>query len=387
MKILMVHPHDIYSELEPWTVRITYIAREFLKIGHEIKLAYFPLWGRLSRENEPRRNQSYEEIPFIRKKSRIYGNILKMHKLSAWADIIHFQKCFSHAALPALFAAHLRNIPVHYDWDDWEMQIYNYASPDRVAGYFLDCMERSIPGLVNTVTVPSKRLKEVCLGLGVAGDRIFEAPVGADIERFRPKTDGRQVRQRFNVNFPLVMYLGQLHGAQYVELFIKAAKELLDGGLKADFMIVGDGDRAPELRHLSDILGLNGKITFTGAIPHEEVPVYLAACDVAVACFEDNEITRCKSPLKIVEYMASGCAIVASDVGEVRSMVDGSAFLCKAGDVSSLAKGIRSLVHNRSLRMELSKKARQRAELKYNWGNTAKNILKAYERAMEDFGG
>ena len=43
MKILMIHPHDIYSVSEPWTIRMTSIAHEFAKKGHHVKLVYFPL--------------------------------------------------------------------------------------------------------------------------------------------------------------------------------------------------------------------------------------------------------------------------------------------------------------------------------------------------------
>ena len=40
MNILMIHPHDIYSPVEPWTVRITYLANEFTKMGHEVRVVY-----------------------------------------------------------------------------------------------------------------------------------------------------------------------------------------------------------------------------------------------------------------------------------------------------------------------------------------------------------
>ena len=43
MKILMIHPHDIFSPHEPWTIRIISLAREFKNKGHEVKLAYCPL--------------------------------------------------------------------------------------------------------------------------------------------------------------------------------------------------------------------------------------------------------------------------------------------------------------------------------------------------------
>jgi len=113
------------------------------------------------------------------------------------------------------------------------------------------------------------------------------------------------------------------------------------------------------------------------------VPQYIAAADVAVACFEDNKQTRCKSPLKIVEYLASGKAIVASDMGEAAKMVRGCGVLVKPGDEISLAHGIEQLLDDPQLRTQLGLKARKRAEEKYNWGVTASNLLQAYYVGLE----
>ena len=99
-----------------------------------------------------------------------------------------------------------------------------------------------------------------------------------------------------------------------------------------------------------------------------------------MACFEKNDITECKSPLKIVEYLASGKPIVASDVGEVSRMLGESGILAEPGSASSLAKGIERLLMDEGLRGELSKRARMQAETKYNWPDTANSLLRAYQR-------
>ena len=128
MNILMIHPHDIYSSLEPWTVRIVYIAKEFIKKGHRVKLVYFPLdWDRREIKEPP---EGIEVIPFPRKHGPcvLIPNILKLCGLANWADVIHFQKCFYHAALPAVIAGTIHGKPLHYDWDDWELKIYEVST-------------------------------------------------------------------------------------------------------------------------------------------------------------------------------------------------------------------------------------------------------------------
>jgi glycosyltransferase involved in cell wall biosynthesis len=384
MNILMVHPHEVYSKIEPWTVRITNFAKEFVKKGHSVKMVYFPLEYK---DKKPFFRDGIEYIPYSRKASikLLYKHCLQLSQLAKWADIIHFQKCFHYASLPSLFSSWRLNRPIHYDWDDWEEMIY-YESADpplKLVGSFLRIIERTIPGIVDTISVSSQRLRTLCTELNIDSDAIFHVPVGVDLEKFNPSISGERVRRLYNISNPLILYLGQLHGGQYVELFIQSAKIILDKGIKVDFMIVGDGARAAELRQKAKDLKLDTKIIFTGAVDSEEVPEYIASCDVAVACFEDNEVTRCKSPLKIVEYLASGKPVVASRVGEVERMIGDAGMLVEAGKAEPLADAIIALLFSRELSINLGIKARQRAEKIYNWKASTETLLRAYQCAMQ----
>lgn len=386
MNILMVHPHDLYSLLEPSALRIRYLAKEISKRGNQVKLIYF---SRPKDLNDPRNiylssEFNIKEFSFQRRRVFLLKNIYRLFKLAKDADVIHFQKCISYASIPCLLIGILKNKPIHYDWDDWEIQIYNRGShSSKIMACYINILERNIPYLVDTISVASQNLKDLCLGLGVKEDRIFQSPVGADLYKFNPSINGGQIKKKYNLNTLTVLYLGHIGAAQYIDMFIRAARIVLDKKIEANFMVVGDGFRLPELKALACNLGLEGKIIFTGAVEHDLVPQYIAACDIAVACFENNEVTRCKSPLKIAEYMASGKPIVASNVGEVKNMLDGCGILTEPGDVYDLVEGIERLLNNEKLRIDLGQKARKRAEDKYSWSVTAENLIKAYELAIK----
>jgi glycosyltransferase involved in cell wall biosynthesis len=65
-------------------------------------------------------------------------------------------------------------------------------------------------------------------------------------------------------------------------------------------MIVGEGFMERSLRNLTYELGIQDKVIFTGAVPHDKIPQYISAADICVAPFRDTKVSRCKSPLKIV---------------------------------------------------------------------------------------
>lgn len=83
--------------------------------------------------------------------------------------------------------------------------------------------------------------------------------------------------------------------------------------------------------------------------------------------------------------MAAGKAIVASNVGEAKTMLGGSGILTEPGNVYSLAKGIIRFLEDRKIRKDCEKKARKRAEKEYKWEVTADNLLMAYDVAIRDF--
>ena len=382
----MVHPHDLFDKSEPWTIRVKSIAKEFVKRAHRVKLCYFPLT--IDENHLPKNIDSIELIPLDRVPSpkAFILNTAKLISLCKWADVIHFQKCHHYASIPTIIASFVSGRPLHYDWDDWEEKIW-YEScgrglHSRFIGVSFKVLERCLPIFADSVSCASGYLKKLAYKFGTKKEYVFDSPVGADLERFKLGLDGDWVRERYHIKGDLVLYIGQLHGAQYVDLFLKAANIVLHRYPEVSFMIIGEGFLESCLRRLAYQLGIEDRIIFTGAVSHEEVPYYIAASDICAAPFRDTQVTRCKSPLKIVEYLASGKPIVASLVGEVRNMVGGVGVLIKPGDYHSLAEGILRLLNDKNLRERLTQYTRIRAERKYNWSYTADSLLSAYKKIL-----
>jgi glycosyltransferase involved in cell wall biosynthesis len=384
LNILMVHPHDIYSASEPWTIRITSLAYEFAKMGHKVKLVYFPLPEKERGLLKSEKIKDFETIPFNRRKWHLFKNISKMAKLGEWADILHLQKCFSIASLPAIFSAYINKKPLHYDWDDWEYGIYMYSPPSRIYGWYLNILEKSVINLVDSMSVASDELKKMAVNRRFPEDKIIKVNVCADLERFNPAHKGDEIKRRYNLCGPIVLYLGQLHGAQYADLFIKAVRIVLSKLPNTQFLVVGGGNELKRLKDLAEELKVEKNIVFTGFVSDVDVNKCLAAADVAVACFADTKQVRCKSPLKIAEYLASGKAVVASDVGEIPWMIGDAGILTKPGNKESLADGIISLLKDKKFRKRLEAKARKRAIKLFNWKIVAESLLKRYSELLPE---
>jgi glycosyltransferase involved in cell wall biosynthesis len=384
----MIHPHDVYSPVEPWTIRITSLARELEGLGHEVKLVYH-LADPTQQPGDVRHRQEFpfEVIPVIRHMGLGLRKARELAALAEWADLVHVQKCLAHAALPAAVAAFRNRIPLHYDWDDHAAAIYEEASQSRDKHWRrIERFETALPRVADTVSVASAALRDQARALGVRDEHLFDAPVGADPGRFVGGGDGEETRKELGLpEGPIAMYLGQLAGAHAAPLFLDAAAQVAERVPDAGFLVVGGGATLDETKAHARRLGLGDRVVFTGAVPHSRVPDLLDVADVAVATLPDTAQAATKSPLKVVEYMAAGKAIVATAVGEaVRFLDDGRVgHLVPPADPNALAGAMEELLADPYRQSELGVAAREHLLQHFTWRHTAQTLSRAYEVARQ----
>jgi glycosyltransferase involved in cell wall biosynthesis len=385
MKIMMVHPHDVYHDMEPWTVRITYLALELVRAGHEVQLVYHLFDPHRDVPSASRRQEfPFRTIPLHRDPRKLFHNFSRMEKIAHWADIVHFQKCSNYAAVPAVAAAYYQGRPIHYDWDDWEQAIFEKDNKNPVGSWiYFQQMEKHLLKVVDTVSTASKGIQALSQKMSFPDDRTFYIPVGADMDVFSPRVDGTRIRKEYGLDKKIVLYQGQLSGSNYVYLFLRAAEKILNKRDDVHFVVVGGGDKLDDAVKVARDCNIGDKVLFTNRVPHKQVPQFIASADVVVASFENNSQVICKSPLKVIEYMASGKAIVASRVGEVPDMIGDSGILTDPSNSTDMAEAVEMLLENSRLRLELGRKARLRAQKMFSWKNSAGTLTQAYHTALK----
>ncbi len=179
----------------------------------------------------------------------------------------------------------------------------------------------------------------------------------------------------------VVGYVGRLHTMDMpkgLDTLVEAVALAAQDGAPSDLLLVGGPPEGVEaVRRQWVALGLPPeRLHAAGQVPAGEVPCYLAALDVGALPLPWTEhFAYYASALKLFEYMAAGCAVLASDLPSTAEVVrDGeTALLVPPGDTAALAAAIRRLRDDPALRERLGAGARGEAQ-RYTWDARAAAI-------------
>jgi glycosyltransferase involved in cell wall biosynthesis len=179
-----------------------------------------------------------------------------------------------------------------------------------------------------------------------------------------------------------VFAAGRLVKKKGFEYLIDAAAILKTQHPSLCVAIAGDGDLDAALRAQARAVGAGDTIRFLGVVAHHDVPVLLAAADVAVAPSVHDESGNVDGlPNTVMEIMASGTPLVATRAGGIGSIAtDGTtARLVGERDARGLADAIDSLLRERATAREIGRQARELVHRNHSWARVAADFEAAYE--------
>jgi glycosyltransferase involved in cell wall biosynthesis len=199
------------------------------------------------------------------------------------------------------------------------------------------------------------------------GSNVYLMPHGVDLNRFSPQT-------KQPIPTTHVLAVGRLVEKKGFEVLIAAASHV-----KTSFIItiVGDGPERERLQHLVKANRLDCVIRFHEVVTHEHLPsLYSSADIVVVPSIQDSSGDRDGLPNVVLEGMACGRPVIASDIGAINSAVThgSTGLLVAPGDAAALADSIDLLSTHPELRITLSRNARARIERDFNVQHCANNF-------------
>ena len=194
------------------------------------------------------------------------------------------------------------------------------------------------------VCCPSRFLADLAIGWGVDPDRVSVLPNPAPDASGLPDRD--RARAELGFERPTIVTAGRLTAQKALDVGLAAVAQV-DG---FDLVVAGDGPERAALERRAAELGLDGRVRFVGPQPRRRVlELYRAADGALLSSVWEN------FPHAVVEALAAGTPVVATDVGGVAEVVeDGvNGLLVPPGDPGALAAALRRYLEDEALRARL----------------------------------
>ncbi len=259
-----------------------------------------------------------------------------------------------------------------------------YHYPGLDTGLLTKIKEQEIATLhlSDAIICPSHVTRDYIASLGLNRKLITVIPNGVSASDFPPTP--LPVREG---RVPVLLYIGTLADWQGLDIVVKALPKILEQK-NVQLRIVGRGRSRQRKMLAKQIrkLGVEASVIVQPAVPHHEIPALIAESDICVAPLglNDRNVTQGACPIKVLEYMAAGRPLLASNMPIVRELVreDLDALLFSPNDPDDLARQVLALLNDLDLSKRLARSASERALSKFSWHESQKKLGKVYEKLL-----
>lgn len=259
---------------------------------------------------------------------------------------------------------------------------YHYPGMDASLLAKIKEQELATLHLSDAIICPSNVTRDYIASLGLSRKLVTVIPNGVSPSDFSvtplPIRDGR---------VPVLLYIGTLADWQGLDIVIKALPKILEQQ-PVQLRIVGRG-RSRQRKMLAKQIrksGLEEHVLIQPAVPHHEIPELISQADICIAPLglNDRNVTQGACPIKILEYMAAGRPLLASNMPIVRELVreDVDALLFSPNDPEDLARQANLVLTDMDLSQRLAESAAAHVRENFTWHESQKKLGKVYEKLV-----
>ena len=178
---------------------------------------------------------------------------------------------------------------------------------------------------------------------------------------------------------PLVGIVGRLSPIKNHSLFLEVADGIAAVRPEVRFLVVGDGELGLAIRAQADRLQLSNRVIFAGW--RSDLAQVYGDLDVLVSCSHNEGM-----PISLIEAMAAGCPVVATNVGGVPDLIDDhqTGLLVPDGDPPRLAAAVLRLLQDTDRARELAGAAQHRVRNRFGMARFVAEMDELYTRLLSE---
>jgi GT2 family glycosyltransferase/glycosyltransferase involved in cell wall biosynthesis len=241
-------------------------------------------------------------------------------------------------------------------------------------------LERSCFAVADVVLSTNESYRHVACTRGhKRPEEVFVVRNGPDLRRFRPVAPDPSLKRGKPL---LIAYVGLMAPQDGVDHALRALALLSERRNDWHAVFAGEGDARTDLERLTVELGLQDRVEFVGWLRDEQIARLLSSADLCLAPEPRSPLNDVSTMVKIAEYMAMSCPVVAYDLRESRFAAGEAAVYATPNEVASYALRIEELLADPGRRAEMAQTGRERVERELSWEHSESNLVAAYRCAL-----
>jgi len=286
------------------------------------------------------------------------------------ADVIHCHGYFNFSSNLSFLASEVKKIPV-------VCTFHGYALFFRTLSRFMQRFYDNTVGplmlkRLSAIIALSSPDREMLKKMGVPMDKIKIITNGVDTTKFLPRND-------WNMGKNVILFVGRLIPRKGVKYLLMAMPKILCEKPSTQLVIVGEGSEKRELLEICDKLEIENSVSFLDPVSNDELKrLYDSAAVLTLPSLQESV------PLVLLEAMASGCPVVATNVNGVGEVIKNreTGLLVKPGDPDELGEAMIEVLSEEDKTRKMTLRAREIVKERFTLSRMVEETSKLYAQTL-----
>ena len=268
-------------------------------------------------------------------------------------------------------------VTYHGDWDDTYGGLLRRVGVKACNAF----VAKRLLDRATTIISPSETYARRSRFLRKHLEKTRIVPIGIDLSKFESTESREESRSLLGLpgDVAIILFLGFLSRYKSPDILARAMCKVMSKYPDAILVFAGKGEMENQLASLSRELGIFKNVKFTGYVDDRTKRLYYKSADVF--CLPSTLATECY-PATILEAMAIGTPVVATDIGGIPDLVEDrkTGLLVEPGDVDGLSSSILDIISDRSVGEDFARNAKEKVG-QLGWDRIARMTEAIYEDA------
>ncbi len=339
-----------------------------------------PITGELTRTVLEQRWPLLREAVTVRALRNRILNLIDQHSIS-----IVYAHSPALCGLAGLQAARKKGLPFVYEirafWEDAAVD-QKRATTKSLRYWLTRRLEWWVAKRADAVSAIAQPILKDLRERKISPEKLFHVPNGVNVDRFTASMRDEGLARSLGLSGNVVIgFFGSLYRYEGISWMIHALANLRARGNRFKVLIIGGGEDEEAIRNAIRHHGAEEYVHLVGRVAHDEIKGYYSLADIMVFPRLSVRLTELVTPLKPLEAMALRKAVLASDVGGHRELLEHekTGLLFRAGDIADFCVQAERLLSSADLRRQLGDAGREAVVRDYDWKVLARRYQTIYE--------